>query len=746
MTEVSDSKSLLKPKSEEQSAIVQNIKKGYNVKVDSVAGSGKTTTILHIAKELANKKILGLTYSSKLKLESRYRVEELGIKNLEIHSFHSKGVKYYNGLCVTDHGIIDLIKNDSKRKKIFYYDLMIVDEIQDMTPVLYEFFCKIYKDNNNKTLQICVLGDKKQSIFEFNKADARFITMIDKIFPNNERKWIDNKLSYNFRSTRQINTFINKCCLNEDRLNSVREGQKPRYLVCNTFRSDVLYEELLYYMNFYSCNEIFVLGPSVRSPNSPIRLLANKCTLEGIDIFVPNNDDEKIDGDIIKNKLVFSTFHQVKGLERAVVLIFGFDRTYFKYYKKHADENECPNELYVALTRAKEKMSILHHYENEYVPFLNIECLKEYSIFIEKNRLTVSKQPSNSSCNVKLEEMTRHLPSTVINDCMNNIFKQKINHKLSFKKRKYIDIPMKVPQHNGKYELVSEITGKAIPAYYELLTQGNMTIYNRLILDDKLKKNTDNKVTHNLDDKITTLDAKSITKEELTKIANKYCALLSGYDYKVKQIDNYSWITLKNLEICISRLKSVIDANSKYEMDVRIFNTEYKKVITGYLDCYNYDFTFNNSVVNYYSNSIWQFKCVDKLTAEHFIQISLRAYMFEMSLTTDGINSRKNELKEKRNEIMKKKNYKNNIMELIKIDKELHYLNGRRYYVFNILRNEIYEIYMDLSNLKKMYDLLCFSKFNTNKTMLSDDDFITKMKNIGNKYKIVDDLNKTLTV
>ena len=45
-----------------------------NVIVDSVAGSGKTTSIIYIAKSLKKKRILLLTYNSKLKIETKERV------------------------------------------------------------------------------------------------------------------------------------------------------------------------------------------------------------------------------------------------------------------------------------------------------------------------------------------------------------------------------------------------------------------------------------------------------------------------------------------------------------------------------------------------------------------------------------------------------------------------------------------------------------------------------------------------
>jgi len=88
--------------SDEQNNVIKCVESENNVCVDSVAGSGKTTTILHIAEKLSNLKILLITYNAKLKLETREKSKKLGLNNIEVHSYHSFGVKYYDNKCYTD--------------------------------------------------------------------------------------------------------------------------------------------------------------------------------------------------------------------------------------------------------------------------------------------------------------------------------------------------------------------------------------------------------------------------------------------------------------------------------------------------------------------------------------------------------------------------------------------------------------------------------------------------------------------
>jgi superfamily I DNA/RNA helicase len=82
---------------------------------------------------------------------------------------------------------------------------------------------------------------------------------------------------------------------------------------------------------------------------------------------------EGLDERIIRGKVVFSTFHSVKGRQRKHVFVVGFDESYFDYYARDASRTECPNTLYVGCTRATETLVLMekdNHYEDGPLPFL----------------------------------------------------------------------------------------------------------------------------------------------------------------------------------------------------------------------------------------------------------------------------------------------------------------------------------------------------------------------------------------
>jgi superfamily I DNA/RNA helicase len=109
---------MLAKASDEQLNIINAIKT-YNVKVNSVAGSGKTTTVLHMAKQYKDESILLLTYNARLKMETRKKKDNLGLRNLEVHSYHSFCVSNYDNRCYKDAAIINLLKDNKKPLKKF---------------------------------------------------------------------------------------------------------------------------------------------------------------------------------------------------------------------------------------------------------------------------------------------------------------------------------------------------------------------------------------------------------------------------------------------------------------------------------------------------------------------------------------------------------------------------------------------------------------------------------------------------
>lgn len=770
--------------SEEQNNIVNSLYSG-NIVVDAVAGSGKTTTVLHIAKTHLCESFLLLTYNKKLRLETKNRVELNLIKNIDVHNYHSFAVKYYDSNCYTD---TYLQKNlNKKSKKSYNYTVIIIDEAQDMTPLYYKLLCKIVAENLSKP-KIVILGDRYQSIYEFNNADNRFIIFADLIFKFNNLSWSHLKLSQTFRVPDKITDFINKCVLMDNRLIPYKiSDSKPKYLFCDAFSARPFIEIKKYLKNNYSYEDIFILAPSVKSDKSPIKFLANRLSYSGIPIYIPTSDDEKIDEEIIKGKIVFSSFHQVKGLERKVVIIFSFDNSYFTYYNKSESSYKCTNTLYVALTRSLEHLTLIHHYENNFLPFLNTDliistCEIETIDEIKKNKsfdnhiLNVLRNIDNSlllfdnygdskiidylinllesnntsrEFEISVTNLCKNLPYEIIDKALEHIIQCQIT---PICKKSLITIPIKIKQ-NSLYESVSEITGIAIPAYFEYINSGSMQIYKTLqsenitndpfLSDDSDDENRESKIKlKNKLNSINDIDLSNLDTYTLLKLSNLYNSKVNKLIYKINQISEYSWLSQENLNNSITRLEKIISPNSNFEVKITVSKRQelHDRKLIGYIDCID-------------KKSLFEFKCVNNLDPIHILQTAIYMYMYivynniknnktekYIELQNSKINVIKqiniiNNFSDKYLDIIAKYKFtidKDNILVIKMLKNKLNKINielqkeldvGYNFNLYNILTKEHIKISASIESLEKMIDELIIYKF-FNKKKTSDKIFV----------------------
>lgn len=716
----------------EQRTIIDNLKTESNVTSDSVAGGGKSTVAIHIAKEFSQSKILLLTYNAKLKVETREKVIKYKIENMEVHSYHSFCVKYYNHTAFTDEKMKVIIINQLPPLVKFVYDIIILDESQDINPLYYKIIKKLYTDAGNQNAKICIIGDKYQSIYDFNGADPRFLIYSDKCFNFNVFPWVKCTLSESFRITDKMAEFINKCMLNFNRIKATKRGTLPSYFICDTFEDDnsIPFDQIKTLLKTYEPNDIFVLAPSIKNSKCPVRKLENKIKSElaNIHVYVPTSDEEKIDNSIINGKLVFSTFHQAKGMERKVVLVFGFDNSHFKFYKKDSNILKCPNELYVATTRALEKLLMFHQYTEDYLPFLNQHQLKQCTNFnmIEKLRPRKYKHAQLEQINTSPTDLCRHLSQDIVDQCMTYFTVTTIKTKMN-----KVKLPTKTKQKNTD-ETVSEINGTAIPIYYEYLLTKKINIINRLPENETITEYNDLPLfdAHTFEpeeqkysiSQIKQNFKKGIIKiDELLYVVNRWNSFKNGYLFKVKQIQEYDWLTNDMMNECVENLKTLnISKNASFEHLVEIGNKDelLNRKLTGYIDAID-------------ENKIYEFKCVKKLTNVHYLQLAIYAYMYEQDDTQikpfDTVMYNNGQqgivMQIYKNGNVNVKNKMTHKVEKLTLD-QLIPMNKKSnsYYIYNILSGKLKELTFKQSALKQMMKYLIESKYGL-KRIMSDEEF-----------------------
>jgi len=628
----------LPPPTEEQEVIIQSIKT-HNVIVNAVAGSGKTTTNLLIAVDNPDKRILILTYNKRLKLDTKRKITALGLTNVEAHSYHAFCVRYYSRLGYTDRGLSAVLSQRDPDR--FSFDIIIVDECQDVNQLYFKFIKKIISDNSIIPW-LCLLGDPNQSIYAYNGADPRYLTLADQLLDG--RPWCKLTLSISFRLTDETSEFINRCIFGYEK---IRTDKPTRKRLCYyIYKKPIeIFNEVLRQLTEYDVEDIFVLTPSVRKAagrvEKPIRVVANLLTKRGIPIHISTSDEENLTDEIMRGKIVFSTFHQVKGLERKVVIMDSFGAEYFKFYARNVDQKTCPNPIYVAITRPTEQLILFRN--ARFGPFQFVNELLVHSRFgvrghirYVKNSTENVSQSEFSPFPIGVTDLIRHLDFFTVRKAINYFTRTLIQEKST-----NVGIPCNI-KSGTLTEDVSEINGTAIPACYEYFTKETFSIKEDGFIEP-------------------------FSIEKLLRYSNEYCSEVSGYKFKLAQIQNYNWLTQDKLDQCLVRMR-IISTEANYEIKVSTddFNNKLRRGgLRGRIDCID-------------DENVFEIKCTSSLKDIHFIQLAIYMYL--------------------------NNNYR------------------QQYKLFNVYTNEIYRIDSTRENLYAMISFIIDNKNSYGES--TDEDFI----------------------
>jgi len=668
---------MLEPSSEQQD-IIDHIKQGRNVIVDACAGSGKSTTILSCAKQIPEKRFLQITYNSMLRMEIKEKVKEYGLRNISVHTYHSLAVAKYTREACTDTGIRRILReNMSPLSKIQLQDVIVLDETQDMTFLYYQFIVKIARDMGT-SFQLLILGDYMQGLYEFKGADIRFLTMADQIWKDFSQLSVQSfekcSLKMSYRITNQMAAFVNEVMLGTNRLDSCRDGlpviyiRNTKYVLQRIVTAQIL--ELL--KNGVNPGDIFVLGASVKGVHSQIRRIENALVEAGIPCHVPMMETDTIDEKVIDGKVVFSSFHSVKGRQRPYVFIVGFDQSYLTKYAKTVSQEECPNTLYVACTRATKQLFLLEQGEDKIsdrpLTFLRLSHneMKQRSYMVFKGQArTIFYDPPDYekeeiiTHHVTPTELIKFIPESVIEEIsplLDEIFIKESGD------TEIIEIPTIVQTKGGSYEDVSDLNGIAIPAMYYDYLEGQwasetadanevaVEVANEVAVEESNEPNilygiiretmshTKSNEYRFLKSVMEDMNREIDTITDYLYLANIYVASQEKLYYKLRQIerDEYNWLTPDILSKCKSRLLTVLEPScgeSKPVIEETIINVtdeESHIAIDQLLDPHfpGEKFRFTARIDLGTEETIWELKCTSTISQDHLLQTVIYAWIW----------------------------------------------------------------------------------------------------------------------
>jgi galactitol-specific phosphotransferase system IIB component len=611
--------------SSEQNQIINS---ESNILADCTAGSGKSTVILHFAKKYPSKRMVQITYNNMLKHEIRKKVNILEISNLIVHTYHSLAVNFYEPSAYTDEEIKKILSKNTPCKYNLKFDVLLIDETQDMM-IDYFLLIKKFISDTKSNPQILIFGDKHQGIYEFKGANTKFLTLASRVWNLNFKNLT---LSTSFRMTNQIAWFVNNCMLNctltNPRINTIKTGPNVDYYICNSYQIyETIGNQIITMIKRKEIKEedIFILSPSIKSEN-PYKKLENYLVSHGLKCMTPISDDAKLDDKIISNKIVFTTYHQAKGRERKLVILYSFDDSYFKYYLRDSDPKECPNILYVGATRAMYKLILIHDSKYPALQFLNfnVGSIQKYVNIhnIDSIKLNFNK-PNTQEHKTTVTDLIKFIDSQIMDDIImltDDLFIKLVPP------NNIVNVPCKIKNidtqtNKESYEDVSDLNGLVIPAIYERLICGSSTI------ETFVKENTNKNFYNGIKKYIRKITIPCVKVSDFLKVGNIYLSLHNKLHSKLAQIKKYNWLDKKMIGGCHKNMKILENKKLTFEKTIcsknsDIFEFVHKEYglikIAGRIDAFD-------------ENTVYEFKCVDSISIDHKLQIILYCWLWKNS-------------------------------------------------------------------------------------------------------------------
>ena len=229
-----------------------------------------------------------------------------------------------------------------------YVKHLLVDEMQDYSPVHYAFFNKLF------VCKKTILGDVNQLVNPYCQGSSQ--EKISAIYEKMPKTKVTNMtLLKSYRSTAEITEFAKKIIRN-DRLQLIeRHGEEPELIKCENPGDQA---ERIIALTLENAKEGFKSSGIICKTDGQAKDLYDMLKSKpGFEVTLLTAKSEKFD-----NRLVVATAYLAKGLEFDCVIIPGADK---ENYKNEIDRQM----LYIAVTRALHRLALL--YENEITGFLS---------------------------------------------------------------------------------------------------------------------------------------------------------------------------------------------------------------------------------------------------------------------------------------------------------------------------------------------------------------------------------------
>ena len=220
-----------------------------------------------------------------------------------------------------------------------YVQHLLIDEMQDYTPVHYAFFNKLF------VCKKTILGDVNQLVNPFNESSSQ--ANIAEIYKNMPKTTVTEMQLYkSYRSTTEITDFAKKIIPNDKIEIIERSGEKPEIIKCGG--TDEEFKKIANLIRDYTDQGFQSIGIICKTEAQAENLYKSITDSINFEITHLTANSEKFD-----NRLVVTTAYLAKGLEFDCVILPDADAV---NYKTDLDKQM----LYIGVTRALHRLTLLY--------------------------------------------------------------------------------------------------------------------------------------------------------------------------------------------------------------------------------------------------------------------------------------------------------------------------------------------------------------------------------------------------
>lgn len=207
---------------------------------------------------------------------------------------------------------------------------LLVDEMQDYTPVQYAVLAKLFKCN------MTILGDAYQSV---NPYSSSSVEKIQSYFEGA----VCEELYKSYRSTIEITKFMQKIIENKKLIPIERHGKEPAITVCERGQEQLV--EIIRLIDEFRASKSTSLGVICRS-QAEAKAMFDSLNTETTDIHLLDFCSEEF-----QEGVVVTSVHMAKGLEFDAVIVPDASD---EHYQTTLDRSL----LYIACTRAMHTLNL----------------------------------------------------------------------------------------------------------------------------------------------------------------------------------------------------------------------------------------------------------------------------------------------------------------------------------------------------------------------------------------------------